>query len=146
METNKFHEILPQILAHNRLIWEWVRGHKKCLKVRQKWRNDKNRYLLQHCFSFTTKLDDNSTTHAKLQALYLPFVLKNGTESHHRRQERETGFEVFDKVSEPSFQVVWPCNVVLSTFKDSKGAYAIHQPSTDSLKVYRRSPGIGTSC
>ena len=39
-------------------------------------------------FSFTIKLDDNSTAHAKLQALYLPFVLKNGMESRHRRQER----------------------------------------------------------
>ena len=93
-----------------------------------------------------TKPDDNSTAHTKLQALYLPFVLKNGTESRQRRLERETNFEVFDKVSEPSFQVVWPCNVVLSTFNDSKGAYAIHQPSTDSLKVYRGSPRVGTSC
>ena len=82
-----------------------------------------------------TKLDDNSIANAKLQAVYLPFVLKNGMESHHRRQERETNFEVFNKVSEPSFQVVWPCNVVLSTFKDSKDAYAIHQPSTDSLEA-----------
>ena len=48
---------------------------------------------------------DNYTTHAKLQALYLPFVLKNGTESRHRRQERETNFDVFDKVSEPSFEL-----------------------------------------
>ena len=48
------------------------------------------------------KIDDNSTTHAKLQALYLPFVLKSGMESHHRRQERATNFDVFDKVSEPS--------------------------------------------
>ena len=47
-------------------------------------------------------LDGNSTTHAKLQALYLTFVLKNGTESRHRRQERERNFDVFDKVSEPS--------------------------------------------
>ena len=92
-----------------------------------------------------TKLDDNSTAHAKLQTLYLLFVLKNGTESHHRRQERETNFEVFDKVSEPSFQVIWPCNIVLSTFKDSKGAYAIHQLSTDSLKAYRGLPGVDTS-
>ena len=91
------------------------------------------------------KLDDNSTAHAKIQALYLPFVLKNGTEGRHRRQG-ETNFDVFDKVSEPSFQVVWPCNVVLSTFKGSKVAYAIHQPSTDSLKAYRGSPGVGTSC
>ena len=61
-----------------------------------------------------TKIADNSPTHAKLQALYLPLVLKNGTESHNRRQERETNFNVLDKVSEPSFQVVWPCNVVLN--------------------------------
>ena len=93
-----------------------------------------------------TKLEDNYIAHAKLQALYLPFVLKNGMVSRHRRQERETNFDVFDKVSEPSFQIVLPCNVVLSTFKDSKGAYAIHEPSTDSLKAYRGSPDIGTSC
>ena len=48
-----------------------------------------------------------------LQALYLPFVQKNGTESRHRRQEKETNLDVFTKVSEPSFQVVWLCNVVL---------------------------------
>ena len=100
---------------------------------------------MQRCFSFMTKPDDNSTAHAKLQALYLPFVLKNGTESRQRRLERETNFEVFDKVNEPSFQVVWPCNVVLSTFNDSKRSYAIHQPITDSLKAYRGSPGVGTS-
>ena len=52
-----------------------------------------------------SKLDNNSTAYAKLQALYLPFVLKNGTESRHRRQERETNFDVFDKVSEPSFKL-----------------------------------------
>ena len=63
------------------------------------------------------KIDDKSTAHAKLQALYLPFMLKNGTESRHRRQERETNLNVFDKVSEPSFQVVWLCNVVLKTLK-----------------------------
>ena len=33
----------------------------------------------------------------------------------------------------------------LTTFKDSNGAYAIHQPSTDSLKAYRWSPVVGTS-
>ena len=62
-------------------------------------------------------------------------MLKNGTESHYRRQESETNFNVSNKVSEPSFQVVWPCNIVLSTFSNSKGAYAIHQPSTDSIEV-----------
>ena len=72
------------------------------------------------------KLDENSTTHTKPQVLYLPFVLENGTESRHRRQKKQTKFDILDKVSEPSFEVVWPCNV-LSTFKDSKGAYAIHQ-------------------
>ena len=30
------------------------------------------------------------------------------------------------------------------TFKGSKGAYAIHQPSTDGLKAYRGSPIVGT--
>ena len=41
-----------------------------------------------------TKVDDNSTAHAQLQALYLPFVLENDTESHHRRLEREANFDV----------------------------------------------------
>ena len=59
------------------------------------------------------KLDDNSTAHTKPQASYLPFVLKNGTKSCHKRQERETNFDVFDKVSESSFQVVWQCTIVL---------------------------------
>ena len=27
----------------------------------------------------------------------------------HRRQERETNFDVFAKVSEPSFQIIWFC-------------------------------------
>ena len=44
------------------------------------------------------KLDDNSATYAKLQALYLPFVLKNGKESGHRRQERETNFNVLTRL------------------------------------------------
>ena len=65
-------------------------------------------------------------------------------ESRHRRQERETNFDVFAKVSEPSFEDVWLCNVFKMTFEDSKGAHAIHQPSTDSLKVYRGSPVVGT--
>ena len=59
------------------------------------------------------KLDDNSTAHATIQALYLPFVLKNGMEGRHRRQG-ETNFDVFDKVSEPSFQVVWLCTIALN--------------------------------
>ena len=36
LETDKFRETLPRILTHNTLIWEWVRGHKKYLKIRQK--------------------------------------------------------------------------------------------------------------
>ena len=52
------------------------------------------------------KIDDNSIAHAKLKALYLPFVLKDSTESHHRRQEREANFDVFDKVRDPSFQIL----------------------------------------
>ena len=40
------------------------------------------------------------------QALYLPFVQKNCMESRHRNQEKERNFDIFDKVSEPSFQVV----------------------------------------
>ena len=34
--------------------------------------------------------------------------------SRHRRQERETNFDVIAKVGEPSFQVVWFCYVVLN--------------------------------
>ena len=49
----------------------------------------------------------------------------------------------FTKVSEPSFQVVWPYKVVLSDV--SKSAYAILQPSIDSLKASRGSPVVGTS-
>ena len=43
-----------------------------------------------------TKLDDKSTAHAKVQALYLPFVLKNGTERRHGK-ERETNFDVLTR-------------------------------------------------
>ena len=50
-----------------------------------------------------TEIADDSPS---LQALYLPFMQKNGTESCHRNQERETNFDIFDKVSEPSFQLV----------------------------------------
>ena len=85
LETDKFRKTLPRILAHSMLTWKWVRGHKNTSKFAK---------MLQHCFSFTTKLDDNSTANAKLQALYLPFVLKNGTESHHRRQEREINWAI----------------------------------------------------
>ena len=49
------------------------------------------------------KTADYSIDHATLQALYLRFVRKKGTESPHRRLERETKFNVFAKVSEPSF-------------------------------------------
>ena len=35
---DKFRETILRILAHNTLIWEWFRGHKKYLKIRQKWR------------------------------------------------------------------------------------------------------------
>ena len=52
--------------------------------------------------------------HATIQALYLPFVQKNGMESYHRRQERETNFYIFSKDSEHSFQVVWLDNIVLN--------------------------------
>ena len=90
------------------------------------------------------KRADSSSAHAIIQALYLPFVRKKGMESRHRRQERETDFNVFAKVSELSFQGIWLCNVLKTTFEDSKGAYAIHQPSTDSLKAYRGLPVVGT--
>ena len=36
--------------------------------------------------------------------------------------------------------------VTCCKFKDSKGAYAIYQPCTDSLKVYRGSSVVGTLC
>ena len=36
LETDKFCETLPQILVHNMLIWQRVRGHKKYLKICQK--------------------------------------------------------------------------------------------------------------
>ena len=49
-----------------------------------------------------TEIADDSPS---LQALYLPLVQKNGTESCHRNQERERNYDVFDKVSEPSFEV-----------------------------------------
>ena len=62
-------------------------------------------------------MENNSIAHAKLQALYLSFMLKDSTESHNRRQERETNFYIFDKVGEPSFQVVWLCNVVLNNIQ-----------------------------
>ena len=32
---DKFRETLPRILAHNTLIWEWVRGYKKYLGIWQ---------------------------------------------------------------------------------------------------------------
>ena len=56
-------------------MWEWVRGHKKYLKIRQKSQKmvKTGNYHSVACFSFITKLDDNSTAHEKLQALYLPF-------------------------------------------------------------------------
>ena len=93
---DKFRETLPQILAHNTLLWEWVRGHKKIPQNSPKItkNGETGSYVPQRCFSFTTKLDDNSTAQVKLQALYLPFVLKNGTESRHKRQERETNFDI----------------------------------------------------
>ena len=53
-----------------------------------------------------TKRADSSSIYVTIQAFYLPFMWKKGTESHHRRQERETNFNVFAKakVGEPSFQ------------------------------------------
>ena len=52
------------------------------------------------------KIADHSPAHAKLEALYLPFVLKNGMESRHRRREREIKFYNFAKVSEPSSKLL----------------------------------------
>ena len=88
---DKFRETLPRILAHNMLIWEWVRGTKNASNFLQKMAKMEK---TGSCYGFMTKLDDNSTAHAKLQALYLPFVLKNGMESSCRRQERETNFDI----------------------------------------------------
>ena len=51
--------------------------------------------------------------HATLQALYLRFMRKKGTESRHRKQERETKLGFFVKVSESSFRVVSTRNIIL---------------------------------
>ena len=37
-----------------------------------------------------------------LQALYFSSVSKKATKSHNRKQERETKFDIFTKLSEPS--------------------------------------------
>ena len=48
-----------------------------------------------------------SLAHAMLQALYFSSVSKKVMKRHNRKQERETKFDIFTKLSEPSFQVVW---------------------------------------
>ena len=42
-----------------------------------------------------------------------------------------------------SFLVVWLVTSFQVMFEDSKGTYAILQPSTDSLKAFRKSPDVG---
>ena len=70
--------------------------------------------MLSLCFSFMMKTAGYSLSHAMLQTLYFSSVGKKATKSHNRKQERETKFDIFIKLSEPSFQAVWLYNTVLS--------------------------------
>ena len=63
--------------------------------------------MLSFCFSFMMKTAGYSLSHAMLQALYFSSVSKKAMKSHNRKQERETKFDIFTKLSEPSFQAVW---------------------------------------
>ena len=51
---------------------------------------------------------------------YFSSVSKKATKSHNRKQERETKFDIFTKLSEPSFQAVWLYNTVLSDVRRFK--------------------------
>ena len=71
--------------------------------------------MLSLCFSFMMKIAGYSLAHAMQQALYFSSVTKKATKSHNRKQERKTKFDIFTKLSEPSFQLaVWLCDTVLS--------------------------------
>ena len=61
--------------------------------------------MLSLCFSFMMETTGYSLAHAMLQALYFNSVSK---------KERETKFNIFTKLSEPSFQAVWLYNTILS--------------------------------
>ena len=76
--------------------------------------------MLSLCFSFMMKTAGYSLAHAMLQALYFSFVSKKATRSHNRRHERETKFDIFTKLSEPSFQAVWLHDTVLSDVRRFK--------------------------
>ena len=73
--------------------------------------------MLSLCFSFMMKTAGYSLSHAMLQALYFSSVSKKATKSHNRKQERETKFDIFTKLSEPSFQAVWLYNTDVRRFK-----------------------------
>ena len=76
--------------------------------------------MLSLCLSFMMKTAGYSLSHAMLQALYFSSVSKKAMKSHNRKQERETKFDVFTKLSEPSFQAVWLYNTVLSDVRRFK--------------------------
>ena len=76
--------------------------------------------MLLLCFSFMMKTAGYSLVHAMLQALYFSSVSKKAMKSHNRKQERETKFDIFTKLSEPSFQAVRLYNTVLSDVQGFK--------------------------
>ena len=76
--------------------------------------------MLSLCFSFMMKTADYSLSHAMLQALYFSSVSKKATKGYNRKQERETKFDIFTKLSEPSFQALWLYNTVLSDVRRFK--------------------------
>ena len=76
--------------------------------------------MLSLCFSFMMKTAGYSLSHAMLQVLYFSSVSKKVTKSHNRKQERETKFDIFTKLSEPSFRAVWLYNTVLSNIRRFK--------------------------
>ena len=63
LETDEFRETIHQILAHNTLIWEWVRGHKNAAKFAKIMKMVK-KVAATALFQLHNKLEDNSTTHA----------------------------------------------------------------------------------
>ena len=48
-----------------------------------------------------------SLAHAMLQTLHLSSVSKKAMNSHNRSKRGRQNFDVFTKLSEPSFQAVW---------------------------------------
>ena len=52
--------------------------------------------------------------------LVLQFVSKKATKSHNRKYKRETKFDIFTKLSEPSFQAFRLYNTILSDVRKFK--------------------------